>query len=197
MTDLIYLAVVIIVALGSIISGFRKGITRQTGSLLGLAFGSVAARVLVPEFISSFQWTSAFSPSPEFNDFSANLVCAITIYGIVFLIFYAMSPIFRSLMRVFGMGILNRLTGAFFALVRNLLWLSIFFNLMICFNPRSGLLKYERANDGNLMAAVMEITPVFLGCYGAEDFAHFNQLKEAKTISCNFNSIENVILTQA
>lgn len=196
MSNGLYLAIVIIVAIAAIFSGFRKGITGQISSLLGLAFGSVVARILAPELSSSFEWVKVVTPSPEFNNFASNLVCAIVIYCIVFIAFNFLSMILRGAMSVFQVGMFNRLVGGFFSLVKNLMWVSIFFNLLICFNPDSGLLRYERANDGNLVAAVMAITPGLLGCYGAEDFAHFHQLKEAKSISCNFNGPENVIITK-
>lgn len=193
MTNTVYLIVVLVVAFIAIVSGFRKGITRQLSSLLGLAFGAVAARVFAPEFSSSFTWTDKFSQAPEFSDFTSNLVCAVVIYIFVYAMFFIFSGILQSAVSIFRVGMFNRILGAFFSLVKNLLWLSILFNLALCFSDRSELLRYERANDGNLMAAVMSLTPGLLGCFGAEDFAHYHQLKEAKKISCNFNTSNNVI----
>lgn len=181
----VYLAIVLLVAFLAIAVGFRNGITRQIASLLGLAFGTVAARVLSPQFSSSFLWVERFTPDPYFNDFAVNLVCSVSIYLVVFFCFNFLSGIFSGALSVFRVGMFNRLLGGFFSLVKNLLWLSIIFNLLICFHSESQLLRYERSNDGNLVAAVMEITPAILGCYGGEDFAHFHQLKEAKSISCN------------
>lgn len=186
MANLTYLAFVLAVALVSITIGFRRGITHQLASLLGFAFGAVAARILAPHFTPAFIWTGHLSLAPEFTIFTANLVCAVVIYIIVYSLFMILNPLLRSAMSVFEVGMFNRILGAFFSLTKNLLWLSIFFNLLLCCSANSGLLRYERANDGNLIAAVMAITPAILGCYGAEDFAHFFQLREAKTISCNF-----------
>ena len=191
-----YLGVVLLVGLFSIAAGFRRGITRQLSSVLGFAFGAVAARVLTPEFSGSFGWVDYVTPAPEFNLYARNLVCAVVIYGVVFFAFLLTSKIITGALSIFEVGMFNRLLGGFFALVKNLLWVSIVFNLLICFSSRSRLLQYEQANDGNLVAAVMAITPALLGCYGGEDFAHFHQLKEAKSISCNFPPSENVILTK-
>ena len=195
MVNAFYAIIIILVALVAIARGFRAGIFQQTASLLGFAFGAVAARVLVPQYTPSFKWAANLSQAPEFADFTTNLVCGVTIYSVVFAFFYLFSPFFRSALAVLEVGIFNRILGAFFMLVKNLLWLSIFFNLLLCFSSASRLLYYERSNDGNLVAAVMQLTPAILGCYGAEDFAHFNQLKEAKSISCNFNTQPDVIFT--
>lgn len=196
MLNVVYIILILGVAILSIISGFRKGITGQLSSLLGFGFGSVTSRLLTEEYTSTFQWTHTFSQAQEFSDFTSNLVCAVVIYLIVFLFFSIFSPIFRRLLWVVPVGIFNRLLGCFFSLLKNMLWLSIFFNLVLCFSPSSGLLRYEKANDGNLVAAVIALTPAILGCFGGEDFAHFNQLKEAKSISCNFHPAKDVILSQ-
>lgn len=194
MINIIYLSVVLIVAFMAIAAGFRKGISGQVSSLLGFAFGAVGARVLTPGFSSTFTWAGTVSQAPEFSDFTTNLVCAVIIYTVIYLLFTLLAGVLNSALSLFGKGMLNRLTGAFFSLVKNLLWLSILYNLLLCFSPASGLLMYERSNDGNPVAAVMALTPAVLGCYGAEDFAHFNQLKEAKLISCNFSAPSNVII---
>lgn len=193
MADIFYLALVLIVAFVAVAAGFRQGITRQIASLLGLAFGAVAARILTPEFADSFRWTERVGQAPEFNEFTANLVCGVIIYTVTYAVFFLLGGILKSAVSVFEVGMFNRLLGAFFSLVKNLLWLSILFNLFLCFSPESRLIRYERSNDGNLVAAVMAMTPAILGCYGAEDFAHFHQLKEAKSISCNFMDYKNVI----
>ena len=196
MLNLFYLAVVLIVAFVAIASGFRRGITRQLASLLGFAFGAVAARILTPDLMPKFQWVTGFTPDADFNDFAMNLVCSVSIYFVVYCLFSVFSGILQGALSVFNIGMFNRLLGAFFSLIKNLLWLSIIFNLLICFQPTSELLGYERADDGNLVASVMEISPAILGCYGGKDFAHFHQLKEAKAISRNFNTSSNVIITQ-
>lgn len=194
---IVYLILVLTVGVVSLAKGFRTGITNQLASLLGFAFGAVGSRVLNGEFVSSFGWVSGLTPAPELNHPAASLVCGATIYFVVFSLFSILSGLLRGAMSVFETGMFNRLLGAFFCCLKNLLWLSIFFNLLLCFSPKSELLRFERANDGNLVSAVMEMTPAILGCVGGEDFAHINQLREAKKISCNFRRERNVILTQA
>ena len=189
-----YSLIVILVALCSIIRGFKIGISQQIASLLGFGFGAVAARVLPEEFMTHFHWSAALSQAPEFTDLTINLFCCVSIYTGVFLLFSILSPILRKTLSVFEVGIVNRICGAFFSLVKNLLWVSIAFNILLCIWPSSGLLYYERSNDGNMIAAVMDMTPAIIGCYGAQDFALLHQLKEAKSISCNFKTKPHVII---
>lgn len=189
-----YLILVLVVAFIAIVIGFRRGITGQLASILGFGFGAVVSRVLTPELASSFGIGASWSQAPEFQEFTSSLVCAVVIYCLVYLGFSFLSPILRSAMSVFEVGMFNRLLGGFFSLLKNMLWLSMALNLFLCVSPESELLRYESANDGNLVAAVMGLTPAILGCDGAEEFAHYNQLKHAKTISCNFRSTPNVII---
>ncbi|MCH5239621.1 MAG: CvpA family protein [Muribaculaceae bacterium] len=181
--NIIYLILVIGVTLWSLAYGFRYGLTSQLSSLLGVAFGAVASRVLTPVFIDDFQWTAHISQADEFKDFTANLFCACAIYIVVYMLFAFTAPLLRKAMSVIEVGIINRLLGACFVMLRNLLLLSIILNVFLCLSLRSGLMSYEKANDGNPVAAVMALTPAILGCFGSEDFAHFLQLKEAKSIS--------------
>lgn len=193
MINALYFVAVLIVAIFAIISGFRKGITNQLSSLLGFSFGVVSARIFTPEFAQYFEFCASISQAQEFADITVNLICAVIIYVVIYGFFSIFSGILRQAVAVFDVGILNRILGSCFSLVKNLLWLSIILNLALCMSEKSDLLRYEKANDGNLVAAVMAMTTTFLGCYGAEDFAHFYQLKEAKSISCNFNREINVI----
>ena len=183
MANAFYLILVLFVAFFAIIKGFRKGFTGQLSSVLGFGFGAVAARIFTPQFSDSFHWVDPWSQSPEFQEFTSNLVCGVSIYIVVYAVFSIFSGIFRMAMKMVEVGMLNRIIGSVFSLINNLLWLSIFLNLLLCFSAESRLLRYERQNDGNLIAAVMDMTSAILGCYSGEDFAHYHQLKEAKTIS--------------
>ena len=196
MSNIIYLIAILGVAFYSIATGFRRGITGQIPSLLGFGFGAVAAQVFTPPYSENFQWFERFSQAPEFNDFTVSLICAVTIYFVVYWVFYLLFSLLGRILAFIEVGMFNRIVGAFYSLFKNLLWLSIVFNLLLCLLPSSGLMRYETADDGNLMAAVMALTPGILGCEGAEDFAHFHQLKEAKTISCNYRDAEIVILAK-
>ena len=193
MADVVYPALVLIVSILGIIYGFRRGITGQISSLLGFGFGAVCARVFAPRYASSIEpWISSIS-EPYFLPLVTNLLCASGLFIFVYAFFSLSSSIFRDAMSVFEIGMFNRLVGTFFSLTISLLWLSIILNICIALFPDSSLMKYEKSDDGNMVAVVMALTPSILGCYGADDFAHRVQLKHAKTISCNFKHRENVI----
>ena len=190
-----YLILAIAVALVSIFYGFWKGISGQLAALLGFAFGVVAARVLTPEYHDHFNNISSILVEEPYEELAAHTFCAAAIYIVTFLLFCLFTPILRGALSIFDVGILNRIAGGIFSLTANLLLLSIFYTLLLCINPNCGLLKYEKSDDGNLAAAIMDMTPAFLGCQGADEIAHLVQLQQAATISCNFNPSQNVIIS--
>ena len=189
----IYMILTVIVAVAAIIYGFWRGITGQIAFVLGFAFGIVASRVFTPMLLPYFTPRVSFMVEPYYCDFAAQAFCATSIYIVVFLLFSLTNKIFNGALSVFEVGMFNRLVGAFFSLTACLLGLSIFFTLLLCVNPDCGLLNYEKSGDGNMAAAVMDITPALLGCEGADEFAHLVQLRQAAYISCNFNTLPNVI----
>ena len=189
-----YLIILIIAALWGIVVGFRKGISGQLGFLLAMGFGIVTARIFAPLYSDSFMGVATGLCEEEYAPLLANILCAAVFYAVTYAVISISNPILNSAMSVFDKGMLNRLAGAFFGLVNWLLWVSIAYNILICIVPGSSLLYYEKSDDGNLVGAVMAMTPAFLGCYGAEDMAHRVQLHDASFISRNFNKKENVIL---
>ena len=96
MINIVYLALILVVAFYAIFSGFRKGITGQIASLLGFGFGAVGARILTPEYSNQFQWAAKMSQTPEFNELTVNLVCAITIYTIIYFLFSFVIIIYKD-----------------------------------------------------------------------------------------------------
>lgn len=196
MTTTIYLTIILFVAGYSVIAGFRRGLMGQFSGLLGMAFGIVGARVLTPEFYCSFKpWLGSITPD-NFINFSSQLICAVLIYAFIYLLFSIFAKILNSAVSMLFEGMLNRLAGSFFCITKNLLWVSILYTLILCFNRQSGLLAYAGQDDGNMIGAVMELTPAFLGCGGANDLYHLIQMKDAATISCNFSKQENVIIRE-
>lgn len=189
----LYLVIILVVAAFSAIIGFRKGITRQLSSLLGVAFGAVAARILAPGLAVQFTGLVSSHFDSRFVGFVSGLLAAVVIYLIVYAVFSIFTKVLRGALSVFEVGMFNRLLGSFFCIFKNLLWVSIFYNLLLCYNPDCGLLRYARSDDGNMVGGVMWLTSAVLGCGGAHELGHLIQLQEAASISCNFNCPADVI----
>lgn len=194
MNDATFHIVAIAVAAIAVIKGFRSGFTGQVSGVLGFAFGTVCAHVFDEQAEAVMR---ALLPGLEGRLGSAfiySVTSAALIYVMVFLLFRIFTKVLRSAMQVFYVGMLDKLLGSAFCLAKYMLMLSIIYNLILCVNPSSPLMKYATAEDGNVVEIVMMLAPGMLGCRSYEDLSHLIQLREAKKISCNINCAPDVII---
>lgn len=193
MSDAIYNIIVLTVAALSIVKGFRRGFTGQISGILGLAFGTVCAHVFESEAEAMIRAVLPGIRNVVGSAFIYSLLAAGIVYLAVYLAFQILTKVLRSAMQVFYVGMLDKLLGAAFCLVKYLLILSLVFNLILCVNPRSRLLRYADADDGNIVQCVLLLAPGLLGCGSVEDLSHILQLRDARKISHNINSSGDVI----
>lgn len=125
--------------------------------------------------------------------FIYSVLAAVMVYVIVYMAFRIFTKVLRSAMQVFYVGMLDSLLGSAFCLIKYMLFISIIYNLILCVNPSSPLMKYANADDGNVVECVILLAPGLLGCGSVEDLSHLIQLKEAKKISCNLTPSPDVI----
>lgn len=185
MGDALFHLIAIIVATMGILRGYHRGLTGMVTSVLGMALGIVCAHIFVDistEFCLGF--VSGIKSQTEARYLASNLGCGM-VYGMVYMLFKSVTGIIRKAMTDSGAGLLNSIIGALFCVVNYMLMLSIAYNIYVGLNPHSSLMKYGRADDGNICSVVMWLAPAALGSETFADFAHEEQLEEAKKISFN------------
>lgn len=178
-----YFILVVLVAVWSIATGYGKGIMRQLGGVLGVAFGIVGVRMLAPGFIDT---VNGWLPD-SFQSFNRPFVCQTLCCTLIFLLIWgiiclATLPL-GQLMKVFGSGVLNSIAGAIFRLFQWLLVTSLVLNLLADIYPSSDLTRTSRLHDGNIVEGVLKIAPALLDFPDAEEVAYRQQLEDAKKIS--------------
>lgn len=182
MNALYHLLVIVVAAIGAI-RGFRSGLSGQIAAVAGMAFGIVCAHLFATPVE---EWLWGVFPEMEYRlggkYFIGMLATALPFCGI-FLLMLAFNGILRSAVSIFDAGMLDKLFGSAFAIFKYLFFLSILYNLMVDFNPRSSIVKYATDHDGNVVEAVMKVAPFSLGNPGVEKLAHDVQLEDAKKIS--------------
>lgn len=184
MQSVIYHLIVVIVAAFSTIVGFRRGLGRQTPSVIGLAFGIVCARLLSPglDGVLYGAFPSVHGKVEErflYDTLSSGLI------------FFSIYAIFRTLTGFLGKvlastsdsTILDNLAGSLFGLFKYMLFLSIVYNFLCGASSESELRKCARSDDGNIVEEVMLLSPALLGGEDVMDLSHKIQLEEAKKIS--------------
>lgn len=184
MIETVYHIIVIAVAAYAVIKGFQKGFTGQISGILGFAFGTVCAHVFEPEAEALFRSIFPGIRNAVGSAFIYSVLSAVSVYCLVYLAFKIFTKVLRSAMQVFYVGMLDAIMGAMFCLLKYMVIVSIAYNLILCINPSSTLLKYASADDGNVVEAVVLLAPGLLGCGSVYDLAHLLQIRDAKSISC-------------
>lgn len=178
-----YHIVIIIVAVWAIFTGYRKGLLRQIGAILGVAFGIVATRTLAPGFL---EFVDNWIP-PIFGGFNRIYLVETLTCGIIYLVVsgavQGCTFILGKLIGVIHLGVLGSISGALFRLFQFLMILSIVYNLIVDFKPEGDLTRSSRQHDGNVVEGVMKIAPIILGFPDGEEVGFRHQLEEAKKIS--------------
>lgn len=183
MWNVIYHIIVIALAILGVLSGYRKGLIRQLGSVMAVAFGIVLAIILAPDFTVTVENTMPSFISGFKREFIAKTLSCTIIYVLVTgLLELVLIPLNR-LMKIMDMGIINSIGGAIFRSFQYLMLLSLFYNLIIDFNPAGPLTRISRLHDGNVVEGVIKMSPAILRFPGGEEVAYYQQLEEAKRIS--------------
>lgn len=183
--EIFYNILILALAIAGILRGFRRGLSGQVSAVLGFAFGAVCAHAFAPEFeLVLRDWIPGISHKVGAG-FIYSVIATGLIYIAVYCLFAGLTGILRGAMAVFHTGLLDSLFGAAFGCMKYLIGLSLLFNVIVCFQPDSVLLKSSTASDGNLIEGAMAIAPWVLGSLCYDDYAHILQLHEARKISKN------------
>lgn len=186
MTEALFHIIAIAIAILGVVRGYRHGLTGMVTSVLGLAFGVVCAHIFCEAAAEIAMNILPDSLTARSGYYLASNFGAGAVYFIVYELFRSITKVIRQALGTYSMGLMNSLLGAFFCLTNYLLMLSVVYNVWVGIDPTCGLMRYGRADDGNIIEGVMWIAPAALGSESFSEFAHEEQLRQARTISFNF-----------
>ncbi len=136
------LLIVIVLAI-SVVSAFVKGFFVEVFSLVGLMLGLLFAAA---NYGSLAQWILRLVPNHQVADLIAFLVIALLVMLLAGLVGRAL----RGLVRTVGLGILDRLLGAAFGLIKGCVVVTLVLMGIVAFLPRQDWLEQS------------QLAPVFL-----------------------------------
>ena len=179
----LYALVALVTIALAVIAGFRKGMRRQVPSFVATLIATICARLFMPPLSTMLAEAFPFARGTLEAGYIYSLMAASFIFLAVFLIFkLALGLVWRAL-RIGEGGVLNSIAGAIFKLFLYLMFLSIGYNMLICINPRSVVLKCIDNGDGNIVSEVVTVAPAILGTESPQSLCHRQQLEAARRIS--------------
>ncbi len=178
-----YIIILICIAIAGAIGGWRLGLSRQCGSLLGMAFGIGGVRLLLPDVAPTVEgWIGNLGdlPCPEYTVAS---VGALVIYVGFYLLFLVCGLVLNKLMNTIAVRPFDAIAGCVFGFLKWVFAVSIVYNAILSVNQSGALQSLTRCGDGNPVELVMDLSPWVLGTPSPDAMHHRMQLIEAKAIS--------------
>lgn len=156
---------IIVLAIVAIVMGFRSGLLRQAGRLLGVIAGIIACRIFAQDVAI---WMGADKGSP-YDSADVSMLTTVVAYVVVFIVAYVAMSLLGSLLKrivsATGLGPVDRVCGAVFNLAEYALVLSLVLNLWIVVFPDSSL-RHDRVATyrlGSTGLSLLNFAPKVLG----------------------------------
>lgn len=126
---------IIILVVVSGFLGWRSGLLRQVGRLVGIIAGIAACRFYGATLVDYFCGEGA--------SVSDTVLCTVLCYVLLFVVVYLaallLARLLRGMLEAVHIGVLNRLAGAVFNIMEWMLLLSLFLNLWVSLVPSTSL----------------------------------------------------------
>lgn len=176
---------IVVIAAGTFaaVRGWHRGLSSQTSSILGMAFGLTMAHITGEWSEQIVAGWDIVAPEDCREEFVTGNIGRSAVFATVYIGVDFLTGILNRLLRPLGVGLLNSLAGSVYRLFVCMMWMSIAFNVLLCLRPECGLDNCGDQGDGNLVAEVMLIAPNLLGTEDVCDLWHICRLHDARLIS--------------
>lgn len=126
MTDNLLIILILLVLGYAAVTGFMKGLLAQVGQIVGLVIGVLAARALAPGLLGYLAVDSGGSASAV-----TTVLCYVLIFLVAYFAVVLIARLIRLVVKVVCLGILDRIGGAVFKIVKWALIISLAYNLCV------------------------------------------------------------------
>lgn len=178
-----YILLLLALILWGIFSGWRKGLLGQTGSLLGIAFGVVGSRVLLPDVMPTVAGWIRSAEAATDPEYMVASVATLIIVAVAYGVFLLCGVILNRLLKVLSFQPLDSVLGAIFGVAKWCFLLSVAYNAILGLQQDGPLLKLCSDGDGNPVEMIMGIAPAVVGYDSPDELMHLRQLEDARKIS--------------
>ncbi len=156
-------SILLLILLGALVIGWRKGLVKQTASLVSWAIGIAVCLFFGDEITRLFL---AFNPDAANWPLSSINVKAVALsifFLLVTLTLRILSFIIRKVIKAANLGCLDRVGGAALFLFKWLMVLSIVLNLLYAYNPDAETFGARHALNNKPYEFTLDLMPRVLG----------------------------------
>lgn len=126
---------VIILVVVSGFLGWRSGLLRQVGRLVGIIAGIAVCRIYGPTLVDYFCGTGASVSDTVLY----TVLSYVLLFIVVYLVALLLARLMRGMLEAVHIGVINRVAGAVFNIMEWMLLLSLFLNLWVSIVPSTSL----------------------------------------------------------
>ena len=160
--DFIDFMILALTIVGAVV-GFSRGLVKQLTSLAAFALGVIACHCFGTQAAELFAVIVPESTSWRFAPVSGQVCANILLFLLVMLSVRVAGFFIRKLADVVCLGIVDRVGGVAFAVVKYLFFLSAAINLWFSISPSSDLFTKPHMLNNKPFEATMAIAPAVLG----------------------------------
>lgn len=156
-------------AVVAVITGFRRGLIGQMGSLAAVVFGLILCRAMGPTVTG---WLGFLTPDALLNTPMAGFIPSVVANALIYTAVYYgvrfLASSLRLLAKLMLMGMLDRILGVVFSIIKWTVGLSVALNLWFALFPMSDSVKQSTVCGGAVVEAVMDVAPWMWGIATAQ-----------------------------
>lgn len=154
------LIVFALIALYAVITGFIKGALAQLGQIVGMVVGVLASRALTPGIVEMLTTDAQSGPVSTIT----KVLCYILVYLVAYFAVVLLAKLLKVIVKVASLGIIDRLGGAIFRLLKWAFIVSLVYNLYVTMAPSAS----PPGADLPVESAVYNLAPKMLDMYQAK-----------------------------
>lgn len=140
MTDNVILIIVGVCLAVAAVTGFMRGFIAQIGQIAGLVVGIIASRVFSPQIIAHIGLGETDSAST-----AVEVMVYVAVFLVAFFVTVLIARLVRGVAHAVALGLLDRIAGAIFKVIKWAFFLSLFYNLLLF----CGFVKHaDKSHDG-------------------------------------------------
>jgi membrane protein required for colicin V production len=152
-----FLDIILIVLLGlAFIHGFRKGLIIELATLAALVIGTWAG------FYFSDWLSGIIERGFDYHGKYINIISFIIIFIVVIVLMQLLARLLTKVVKLAALGLLNRITGGIFSLLKAAVILSVLIYFMNRFDEDRSFIKVETRQNSLLFPIIEGIAPVFM-----------------------------------